>query len=104
PRRALPLLAQPDLHRTLRDLPGLRGARRQPVAARAARTAPRGHALRRGRARGAVPRAQVRRHVHDVPLEREALAVSGPEAEFWDRVYAGEDYRFGREPNAFLAE
>jgi SAM-dependent methyltransferase len=30
--------------------------------------------------------------------------VSGPEAEFWDRVYAGDAYRFGSEPNAFLAE
>ena len=30
--------------------------------------------------------------------------MSGPEAEFWDRVYAGDDYRFGSEPNAFLAE
>lgn len=30
--------------------------------------------------------------------------MSGPEAEFWDRVYAGDAYRFGSEPNAFLAE
>jgi SAM-dependent methyltransferase len=29
--------------------------------------------------------------------------VSHPEADFWDRVYAGEAYRFGLEPNAFLA-
>jgi SAM-dependent methyltransferase len=29
--------------------------------------------------------------------------VSHPEAEFWDRMYGGEAYRFGVEPNAFLA-
>lgn len=29
--------------------------------------------------------------------------MSSPEADFWDRVYQGETYRFGSEPNAFLA-
>ncbi len=29
--------------------------------------------------------------------------MSHPEAEFWDRVYQGDAYRFGAEPNAFLA-
>jgi SAM-dependent methyltransferase len=29
--------------------------------------------------------------------------MAGPEAEFWDRMYAGDAYRFGVEPNAFLA-
>jgi SAM-dependent methyltransferase len=29
--------------------------------------------------------------------------MAHPEAEFWDRMYAGEAYRFGVEPNAFLA-
>lgn len=28
--------------------------------------------------------------------------MSHPEAEFWDRVYEGDAYRFGLEPNAFL--
>lgn len=28
--------------------------------------------------------------------------MSSPEADFWDRVYEGEAYRFGSEPNAFL--
>ena len=30
--------------------------------------------------------------------------MSHPEADFWDRVYEGDAYRFGLEPNAFLAE
>ncbi len=28
--------------------------------------------------------------------------MTSPEAEFWNRVYAGDAYRFGSEPNAFL--